>query len=149
LEDYKVNTEQVDALADVLGCFTENSITKIYLNNNGMADEDMKTLLKGVQSNKFIKCLEIANNRLGEQGICALCSFFNESRRQIKSLILSGTKTNKEHTDLLCQSLSEYKYLQELRLSNFKMGTEAVEAITLALDSNSNLEILDLSWNSI
>lgn len=36
LEDYSVNSGQIQALSEVIGLFASGSITKVYLNNNGI-----------------------------------------------------------------------------------------------------------------
>jgi len=49
----------------------------------------------------------------------------------------------------LCESLTEYKYLKELRLNNFKLDQECVEHLTYALSQNQSLKVLDLGWNQV
>ena len=144
LEDYKIQKGQdgkwgqVEVLAHVLGMFKGNAITKMYLNNCGIDDGDMRTLITGIMSNRSIKSFELANNKLSEAGMSKLCDFFTEST-QIKSLILSRTKTTIPLTNDLCQAMSDYKELQELRLNNFTFGQEAIKNLTSAVESSTGL----------
>jgi len=57
-----MNSGQVKALAEVMELFGDNSIHRIYLNNNNIKDEDMAYLLEGIRRNKNIRSLDIAFN---------------------------------------------------------------------------------------
>jgi len=62
LEDYSVNSGQVEALAEVMELFGPKSIHRVYLNNNNIKDADMAVLLEGVRRNPNIRSLELAFN---------------------------------------------------------------------------------------
>ena len=62
LEDYTVNSGQIEALASVLHLFSSNSINSLYFNNNGIRDADFEALFNGIKRNPFIRSLEIDYN---------------------------------------------------------------------------------------
>jgi Ran GTPase-activating protein (RanGAP) involved in mRNA processing and transport len=146
LEDYKVSSDQVEALAAVLGLFGPASISKVYLNSTGIQDKDMATLLDGVRGNSSITSVELANNQLQEYGTRALCALFEKPRTQLHSLRLSRAKVAERETELLCEAIGAYRGLRELRLDDFKLSDDACEHLAQGLLSNSNLSHLDLSW---
>ena len=78
--------------------FKKDAITKMYLNNCGIDDADMHTLLGGIMQNKSIKCFELANNKLSDSGVSKLCELITD-QNQLKSLILSRNKCTKPLTD--------------------------------------------------
>ena len=149
LEDYSMNSGQVKALAEVMELFGDNSIHRIYLNNNNIKDEDMAYLLEGIRRNKNIRSLDIAFNQINDKAMEALCNFFQPGQKQIRELRLSGIKSTIDQTMKLCESLTKYKYLKELRLNNFKLDQECVEHLTYALSQNQSLKVLDLGWNQV
>lgn len=109
----------------------------------------MEVLLKGILGNTNIFSVEIANNRLQERGVRALCSFFERPRMQLQALRLSGNKALVSHTDELCAGISGYRGLKELKLNDFKLSKEACESLSYVVLGNLNLQQLDLSWNQI
>jgi len=64
----------------------------------------------------------------------ALCSLLLPGARQIRELRLSGVKSSLEQTAKLCEALTQYSALKELRLNNFKLDAECVEHLTYALN---------------
>ena len=149
LEDYKMNEKQVQCLSQVLGMFGPHAFRKVYINNNGLADNEMAILLEGIRTNKHVNRLEIAFNQLQELAIHSLSKFFEPPEKSISCLKLQGTRTNADQIDKLCQRLGRYKHLSQLQLQNLKLGQSAVEGLCSALDTNLSLQILNLAWNTI
>jgi hypothetical protein len=54
LEDYSVNDQQIEALAQTLNIFGQSQFQNIYLNNNRINDNMMTKLLEGLIVNENI-----------------------------------------------------------------------------------------------
>jgi len=129
--------------------FGKNHLQKLYINNNLINDKMMDVLLEGLRKNPYVNSIEIANNEVKGLGMEQLSKFFEGGRKQIKTLKLSGTKSDLENVEKLFSSLSKYEHLIELKLQNFKVSEGSAKLFALAINNNMSLEKLDIGWNTM
>ena len=133
----------------MLGMFGKNHLQKLYINNNLINDKMMDVLLAGLRKNPYVDSIEIANNEVKDLGMAQLSQFFEDGRKQIKTLKLSGTKSDLDNVEKLFSSLSKYEHLIELKLQNFKISEGSAKLFAIAINNNMSLEKLDIGWNTM
>ncbi len=92
LDDYKLNYGLCKALGNVLDDLTD-SIYKIELRNNGIADSDFAEVIKGAIQNPHVKSLCLRNNEFKEKSLEELLKYFEMKKPVLEELVLVATKT--------------------------------------------------------
>ena len=82
----------------------------------------MAILFDGIYANGNIQQIEIIKNDIKSTAIKQLIQLFEKGRRQVKIFKLTNTKSSTEDFEILCEALSEYPSLIELKLNGFTIS---------------------------
>ena len=155
---YKLKTSAIEQL-NVFG----NDLTSIHdayckiiergyfqrfkLSKRKLSDQFVKKVASAVAKSSTIRALDISSNRFGVDGIAAIvvCLTTNIT---LESLNISDNSIGHRGADLIARALSSKTVLKELNLSRSDLRDDGAAVIIKNL-GNTNLKVLDLSWNSI
>jgi len=120
---------------------------KFKMSKHKLSDQFVKKVASAVAKSSTIRALDISNNRFGVDGVAAIvvCLTTNAT---LESLNLSDNSIGLRGADLIARALSSKTVLKELNLSRSDLHDDGAAVIVKSL-GNTNLKVLDLSWNSI
>lgn len=121
-------------------------LTTLKINNCGLSPLGGEMIAAALKANENLKLqhFEAGRDRLENDGISALASFFKKSATlQVISVPQNGIKV--EGMTALMDSLITNKGLRELRVNDNWLKGDAVEAFIVAIPVLENLEVLDIS----
>lgn len=133
------------ALANNTSCLS------LDLNRKGLNDEDGCSLALMLEKNTFLQKLECEGNSLGVEAAKEFGKALkkNQSLRclNIESNNLTASGNDQKGVIELAKALQENNALRVLMLSKNGVAHEAGECFERAIESNSNLTLVDLSGN--
>ncbi|XP_054828523.1 ribonuclease inhibitor isoform X2 [Eublepharis macularius] len=172
LDDCSLLSSHCEDLSSVLSA--NQNLTELKLNNNELGDSGLEKLCKGLMNpscklqklwlqncNLTKACCEnlrsvlstkpslaelhLGDNRLGTSGVNVLCQGLLDPNCQLQKLQLEYCELSARNTEALSAALRTKTSLNELNLSNNKLGDAAVKQLCEGvLDANCNLQSLQL-----
>ena len=130
---------------------TINSLaTDIDLSNQNLGDKDLINVLCILNPegypNTTLKRLNLSNNNIGYRGAQRLGVFLNNSN--LLFLNLDNNNIGDEGLIKLSEGFAN-GFLQEISLKNNNIGNHGVRIVSLFIDDNTTLTVIDLSENLI
>ncbi|XP_054096205.1 leucine-rich repeat-containing protein 74A isoform X2 [Callithrix jacchus] len=133
--------------AIAIALVSNTTVTKLELEDNGITEEGILSLVEMLQENYYLQEMNISNNQLGLKGARIISDFLETNTSSIWSLELSGNDFKEESAALLCQVLSSNYRIKKLDLSHNQFSDVGGEHLGQMLATNVGLTSLDLSWN--
>ncbi|XP_064230565.1 leucine-rich repeat-containing protein 74A isoform X2 [Aotus nancymaae] len=147
--------------AIAIALVSNTTVTKLELEDNGITEEGILSLVEMLQENYYLQEMNISNNQLGLEGARIISDFLETNTSSIWNLELSATNVGLTSLDLswnhfhtrgavaLCNGLRGNVTLTKLDLSMNGLGNEGALALGEVLRLNSCLVHLDVSGNDI
>uniref|UniRef100_A0A2K5DXY4 Leucine rich repeat containing 74A n=1 Tax=Aotus nancymaae TaxID=37293 RepID=A0A2K5DXY4_AOTNA len=133
--------------AIAIALVSNTTVTKLELEDNGITEEGILSLVEMLQENYYLQEMNISNNQLGLEGARIISDFLETNTSSIWNLELSGNDFKEESAALLCQVLSSNYRIKKLDLSHNQFSDVGGEHLGQMLATNVGLTSLDLSWN--
>ena len=125
-----------------------NCFKTLYISECRLDDQGMKSLAGVLEISSSLRTLKVSNCGIDDQGMKSLASAL-EMNGSLEELDLSENITV---TDIgltaLGESLKRNRGLKTLNISFCGIDDQGVKSLASALEMNSSLAVLDLSWNS-
>ena len=136
------------ALAQALR--VNKSVTKVELGDNNITDVGLTSFFDILSGNDVIKHINLSGNRIGMNGCKVLSRFLKEKTCRLKQLILSKNRLTDRDVKCILEALCDNESLKLLDLSrNYLTGKSAGLLHQFLTNRNTNLQHLDLSWNTL
>ena len=124
-------------------------VKQLYLDNNGLHDDELSLILHGLTKQFPFKTLIIQNNDIGKKCVDELHTFLNRKPpTMLEELHLINIKSNFVATLELCKYLRR-NYLRKLSLVDVGLNTESILILSQVVKSSKTLISLDISWNTL
>lgn len=123
-------------------------LTDVNLRDCGGDPHSMRKLGEAIEKSKGIANLDIAQNRIGSEGMIFLKKSLQVTRT-IKSLNLSLCSLGPAGMSVLCEALKLNTSIQLIRLADNQLGDEGVATLAATLPFNLSLLHIDLQENRI
>ena len=118
LENYKINDKICVALASSLP-YAASDIKTLIMDNNGLTDTGITTIVKSLKSSKLEKII-YSRNHFGPGFIGELAKFFHNKENKLVELNFSGSFTDQANIPLFMDTLlmphCKLKYLSIAKL---------------------------------
>ena len=163
-----LSTDGFEALSE--GVASHSNLKELNLSNNRITDESMRTmpklltapievlnlagnefrvggmleLIRGIRNGHVLKCLDVSENRIEQEGFDTLCEALPLSRMQVLKARNIGISTGKS----LGQTLGSCDHILHLDIAKNFLGSSCAH-IVAALVLNSSITQLSLQENRI
>ncbi|CAM9481373.1 unnamed protein product, partial [Chrysoparadoxa australica] len=150
----------IHLISEVLG--TLKNLTAINLADNRLTDTGIQDVVKAIatESGRGILALNLSENKLDSVSAEALGDYLNSSSCSLQELYLAKADMDDCETHIFMKALERNKSITVLDFSNNTIGgvyekiqnsgtTTGGAAIAQALNLNTTLRKLDLSWNRL
>ena len=128
---------------------TTELLQKLYLDNNGLTDEQLSLVIHGLIKQTTFKVLIIQNNQVGKQSLEEIIELVKRKPPSVlDELHLINTKSSWQMMEKLAKDIRR-NYLQRLSLIQAGLNDHAVVALASIVKSSKSLISLDLSWNKL
>jgi len=153
--------ELLDNKVTYLGCeFLGKTLTPgpkcppiciLKLDHNNFGSRGLNALLKGIQSNEFLKTLSFAYCGIDAEASRGLFEMLIFSKSHLEELILTGNNLRNEGAIMVLQGVSAAKELKKIYLADnqFNEADEMLEAIKKCMTRNKNLARYDFRNNDL
>ena len=74
LHNYKMGAAHCKAFAETCK-FNQHFMSKLVLNNNGLSDDDLATLLRGLRLMETISVIDLRKNHVGQEAVSYMGDF--------------------------------------------------------------------------
>ena len=126
-----------------------NNLENLDLSENNLNDENMKSFVQALKTNKSIKSLNLSKNSITSNGAFYLAELLNKNET-LENLNISNNNINDTGLNSLFNTLSSNgPNLLELDLSYNNLKKENFSSLSDYLSLNPKLKILNLSGNLI
>ena len=134
-----------------LGSSTNKSLKMVKLENNNIADEGMVDIITSLSMFPHLEHLDLDGNRLHKNGCMALSTLLRCSATELQYLYISNNGINDEGIEALVPALKNCYHLGKLWIcNNPSITTRGWQSLATIVEApNSNLEVLDISENSV
>ena len=127
------------------------ALTSLHLSANSISDSGVAALAEAIKTNSTIAELDLSENRIGDNGCVALAKRMVSSTLNI--LNLSSNKIGNGSSTALADLIRKHLMLKNLNLSRNKIDDVGADTLAKAVEeeveTNSSLEVLNLSYNNI
>ncbi|CAG9322205.1 unnamed protein product [Blepharisma stoltei] len=139
-----INYQACQALSN--GISEIRSLEYLDLSNNLIKTQGAIIFAPVLKSLKNLKILDLSYNEIKTAGLLGILNNFEENK-EIQAIKLKGNCLNFEAGDHVKTLMEKFEYLNDLDLSQNQLGVEGIRLISAHI--SENIEILNLSWNSI
>jgi len=149
LVGYRLNLGVCRALRQYLENL-KNALTRIVLDNNGIASGDvLSELLQGIASQDDFKSIIIIKNTVDEASASILIEMLKRPfPKNLEELRIVNCKISPVSTHKLLQAVSESQ-LKKLSLSGAQINEAGLDLLSGMLAHLRSLMDLDISWNGL
>ena len=131
-------------------CVLQNTshLTHLDLSQNAIGPGTLPMLVHGLRMHKKLQCLSLSQNPLGDAGLMHLVPLLAVPMK-LRRLYLADTKAASLGAAKLAEYICEHPSLEVLDLSeNRSLGTIGWCTLSLALERNQSLRVLNLAFTS-
>ncbi|XP_069753910.1 protein NLRC3-like [Narcine bancroftii] len=144
LSEHKISSIGLRRLAPALLSFTS-----LKLERNDLTHKCCEALSFILSNNRMLRNLNLCGNHLGDRGICILSASLKEPRCKLQKLKLSNNNLSTGSWEELISVLVINQTLQELNVSNNRIGEVGLRILSTALkDPRCKLQTLGLNNTS-
>jgi len=138
-------------LALAIGSSKSKSLKNMELNDNDISDEALVDIITSLSMHPQLQEIDLAGNRLNQNGCKALATLFQNSVTQLQHLDLGDNELDDESITALVPALKNCSQLHTLRLSrNESIASGGWKQLASTLEPpTSKLETLHLLGNAI
>lgn len=129
----------------------QNTTLRILdLDNTGLLDSGVKDLFEGLKHNTTLKHLYLSSNGITEEGCKYIAEYFDykvlASEKGLESLWLTINRIGDAGTEILMNSLKNYKHLKRLNLGSNRITHVGAKHVFETYLDSTNLIMLDLGY---
>ena len=125
-----------------------NKIKVLDLHNTAVFDEGVKYLFEALKNNRCLDFLYLDANGITEAGALYIAEYFDylvaNELKGITSLWVDMNKLGDKGVKRICQSLTNYKYLERISFGSDGLTDDCVDTIVDSLSHHDKLLFLDL-----
>lgn len=136
-------------LSRFLKKIAESLTDELNLSNLDITDEELKIILKALETNDSITKLNLAFNKLGKLSVKPLVQTLEDRKKPLIELRLSNNNIGPEGISDFTQALKTNTALETLYLSHNNIGTKGAKALAEVLKINTAIKSLYLAQNKI
>lgn len=148
LTDFSLGSTEISAIGRALTSHSQlHDPVKLFLSGNRIDSTCMKELSSGIRQCKSLRHLNLANNKIGTDGIRRLVDVLSDETSSCALDVLNVSNNNLDDAAcaLLCKTASTC--LKDLNLSKNDVARDTLMELTQQIKkSNFSLESLNLSW---
>ncbi|XP_059819166.1 NACHT, LRR and PYD domains-containing protein 3-like [Hypanus sabinus] len=128
----------------------EGKLQNLELERNNLTHKCCEALAFILSNNSMLRNVNLCDNHLGDKGICLLSTVLKQPQCRIQKLNLSNNNLSDGSWEELVPVLLINQTLQELNVSNNRVGEAGLKILSAALkDSRCKLQKLGLTSNSL
>mmetsp|Transcript_23802 Transcript_23802/g.44234 ORF Transcript_23802/g.44234 Transcript_23802/m.44234 type:complete len:470 (+) Transcript_23802:79-1488(+) len=125
------------------------TIEELFLSENQLGDEGTEILVQGLLKNQSLQKLDLRSNGIEVEGSMALSTLITRSTT-LNSLGLAMNGIGDVGIAAIAQGIQHHQcYLQDLDVSDNRIGHKGAAALSNSLLTNTRLQDLNLAFNSI
>jgi len=109
-----------------------------------VADKHIEKLMDSIKNNMYIKHFLLGNNIISLEGATAIANYLKEYPYTIETWYLAGNRIDASGIKLICKELSSSTVTKSLWLKRNPLFDEGAYYISLMLNHNKSIEVLDL-----
>ncbi|GLC35012.1 hypothetical protein PLESTM_000269300 [Pleodorina starrii] len=132
----------VKGIASVLN--EDSVLERLDLSGCDVTGEGAAALGAMLKGNRGLKCLVLANTRLGTQGIDSICKGISKNTT-LKELDISRSGCDDKAVAYLAQALQQNNTLERLHVGNNRITDAGAKMLADALQANTGLHFVDLA----
>ena len=141
-----ITDQAAEGIAYVLAQNTDLQV--LDLNGNKLRTNGFGNIATGLQNNSSLQELHLADNNATKTGAIYVAAIVSHSTN-LQVLNLNGNNLQTEGTRVVLNNLRSISSLTKLYLSDNNITEDAADDIAVVLSHNNNLQVLDLSTNSL
>jgi NLR family CARD domain-containing protein 3 len=122
-------------------------VKDLNLANNRLTEDGCVKILQKIKE-KNLKKISLAENKIGKKSIAILIEILEDNNSKLRTLNIQSSAVDDRTIASLCKAISDNKSLHSLNLAKNNLGYHSAYALKHMLKYNNSLKRLDLHWNS-